>query len=314
MPIGVLLAVLSYSIYSIGDSIIKGFGTGTLSAFELNFIISLFSLSALPFARATGDRWRDVFEMRRPVLMHLRAMLFTGAQLFFTIAVTRIPFAETYSLAFLAPLFLTLLSVLLLKESVSITRWLLVAASFVGVLIVVRPGFQQLGIGHLSIIACAFCAATSNAVLRIMSSSKSGSEKQLSILAIGSAYQLVVTGVLMVIAGFVMPAPFELLRLAFVGLLAGAAQLLAVRALQLSPASHIGPTHYVQMLWVVVLGALFYQETQDAIGYGGLALIVVAGIATVFSDGAQARISGRWIEYRARRGEAAITPSEGPEV
>lgn len=113
---------------------------------------------------------------------------------------------------------------------------------------------------------------------------------------------------------FVVPSLDEVLRLAAVGLIGGIAQLLIVRAMRRTPASHVGPTQYVQIVWAIALGALFYHENQDAIGYAGLALIILAGIATIFSDGAQARIVGRWIEFRARRNEPEVNPVEGPDI
>jgi drug/metabolite transporter (DMT)-like permease len=241
--------------------------------------------------------------------MNARAVLYTAATICFTVAITTIPFAETYSLVFLSPLFLTLLSVLVLKEGVGVMRWLLVGASFVGVLVVVRPGFHQLGPGHIAAITCALFAASANTVLRMISND----ERQISIIAVNGAYQLVVNGVLM-LASFATPSLYDLLRLGIVGVLNGIAQLLIIRGMQRAPASQIGPTQYVQILWAVVLGALFYREGQDAIGYAGLVLIVAAGVATVFSDGAQARISGRWAEFRARRGEPETNRTEGPDL
>ena len=197
----------------------------------------------------------------------------------------------------------------MLKEGVGVVRWLLVAASFVGVLIVVRPGFHELGIGHIAAVACALFAASANTILRVISND----ERQISIIAVNGAYQLVVNGILMV-ATFVTPSPYDLLRLGTIGLLSGVAQLLIIRGMQRSPASQIGPTQYVQILWAVVLGALIYREGQDLIGCAGLVLIIAAGVATVFSDGAQARISGRWAEYRARRGEPEQNRTEGPDL
>jgi len=309
MRIGVLIALLSYSIYSVSDSILKSFGSATFSAFELNFLLNLFALVALPFARQPGEQWRDVFRFRHPWLMNGRALLQTAAALCFTVALTRIPFAETYSLVFLTPLFLSLLSVLLLKEHVAITRWLLVGASFVGVLVVVRPGFHALGFGHAAAIGCAIAAAAANVILRVISKD----ERHTSIIVTNALYQLVINGVLM-LDGFVVPTLYDVLRLAVAGGLSGAGQLLLIRAMQRAPASHIGPTNYVQIIWAAVLGALVYGERQDAIGYGGLVLIVAAGIATVFSDGAQARIAGRWAEFRARRGEATTNQTEGSNL
>src|SRR3569832_2501618 len=106
MPIGVLLAVLAFSIYSVGDSIIKSFGSGTLSVFEINFFLNLFALTALPMARRPEDRWRDVFRLRHPWLMNARALLYTAATLCFTVAITRIPFAKTKTQTNHTPLFL----------------------------------------------------------------------------------------------------------------------------------------------------------------------------------------------------------------
>ena len=62
--------------------------------------------------------------------------------------------AEAFALIFLLPIFVTILSVLVLKEHVGWRRWSAVVAGFVGVLVVLRPGFRVLGIGHLAAIVC----------------------------------------------------------------------------------------------------------------------------------------------------------------
>lgn len=309
MPVGVLFALACYSLYSIGDAVTKSFTGGTLSVFEILFFVNLFALVAIPFARARGESLGELLRLRHPVLMNVRALLYTLATVFFVYAVTSIPFAETYSLTFLAPLFITLLSALVLKEEIAATRWVLVVLSFVGVLIVVRPGFRELGPGHLAAIGCAILAASSNTILRVISNS----ERQASIIAVNGIYQLVVNGILMLVTHFVMPTPPEFLRLAAVGVMSGFALILLIRGMQRAPASHVGPTQYVQIIWAIALGAIFYHESQDWIGYAGLGVLVLAGIATIFSDGAQARIAGRWAEFRARRDEP-VGPLDGPEI
>ena len=307
MPIGVLLGLLSFSIYAVGDAITKGLA-GQVGVFQIQFFVNLFALLPIVFAKGEAERWRDTFRLANPLLMHARALLYTVATLCFTFAVTTIPFAETYSLAFLAPLFLALLAVIVLREQVVAARWIFIALSFVGVLIVVRPGFRELGVGHLAAVMCALLAAAANTSLRIVSTS----EKQISIIAMNGAYQLVVCGALM-LPGFTAMDGWQLGRLAIIGIMGGFAQILIIRAVARTPASHIGPTQYVQILWAVALGALFFNETPDLVGYLGLALLVAAGISTVFSDGAQARILGRWSEFRARRGEPQPT-IEGPDL
>lgn len=307
MPIGVLLGLLSFSIYAVGDAMTKAF-SGQIGVFQLQFFINLFALLPIVFAKGKDERWRDTFKLTNPLLMHGRALLYTSATILFTFAVTTIPFAETYSLAFLSPLFLALLAMLILKEKVVATRWILLLLTFAGVLIVVRPGFRELAPGHLAVALCALLAACANTILRVISNT----EKQISIIAMNGLYQLVISGVLMA-ATFTPMEWMDLARLALIGVMGGFAQILIIRGVKLSPASHIAPTHYVQILWAVVLGAIFFNESPDAIGYFGLAVLVTAGIATVFSDGAQARIIGRWTEYRARRGEPE-PKVEGPDL
>ena len=309
MPLGVLFALLSYTLYSFGDAMTKAF-SGQFSVFEINFFINLFAVIPGIFAKAKGDRWRDTFRLGSPWLMHARSLAYTVATVCFVFALTTIPIAEAYSLVFLTPLFVSLLSVIVLKENVSATRWVLVALSFVGVLIVVRPGFRELHPGHFAAVFAAFAAAAATTILRIVS----GKERQFSIIAMNGAYQLAVCGVLMLVFGFALLSWFDLARLAVIGLLGGGAQILVIRALRIAPANQVGPTQYVQILWAVIFGAVFYHEFPDQLGYFGLAVLVVAGVATIFSDGAEARIAGRWSEFRARRGGPKFTEIDGPEI
>jgi drug/metabolite transporter (DMT)-like permease len=69
--------------------------------------------------------------------------------------------AEAFALIFLLPIFVTILSVVLLKEHVGWRRWSAVVAGFVGVLVVLRPGFRALGVGHLAAAICALAGAVS---------------------------------------------------------------------------------------------------------------------------------------------------------
>jgi len=309
MPLGVLFALLSFTLYSFGDAMTKAFA-GQYSVFELNFFINVIAILPGILTKEPETRWRDTFKLSAPWLMHARSLGYTIATIAFVFALTTIPIAEAYSLVFLTPLFVSLLSVVVLKEKVSVTRWVLVALSFIGVLIVVRPGFRELQPGHFAAILAAFAAASATTILRVIS----GKEKQFSIVAMNGAYQVVVCGVLMLVFGFTLLGWYDLLRLAIIGLLGGTAQILVIRGLRIAPANQVGPTQYVQILWAVIFGAVFYHEFPDQLGYVGLALLVAAGVATIFSDGAQARVAGRWSEFRARRGGPKFTEVDGPEI
>ena len=71
MPVGVIYAIVAYSVYSCGDAVIKGFGQ-SLSVFEIGFFIATFSLIPALFVKPKAERWRDSFQLRHPRLVHLR--------------------------------------------------------------------------------------------------------------------------------------------------------------------------------------------------------------------------------------------------
>jgi drug/metabolite transporter (DMT)-like permease len=310
MPIGVFYAVVAYSVYSCGDAIIKGFGQ-SLSVFEIGFFIAVFSLIPAAFAKPKGERWRDSFKLRHVGLVHLRSFSGVASSTLVTYAFVTIPFAETYSLVFMMPLFITLMSVLILRERVDVMRWSMLALGFLGVMLVVRPGFRELELGHLAALCCAFFGAITTTVLRVIAPV----EKRVSLIALPALYLIVVNAVLMA-PTFVIPTPQQFGLLAASGSLVGLGHILLIAATRNAPASQVAPIQYVQIVWAIGLGAVFFSEYPDLWAYIGLAVVVLSGLVNVFIDGARARIAGRFAEYRASRPgpPSNITEVQGPEI
>ena len=310
MPVGVLFAVAAYSIYSCGDAIVKGFGS-SLSVFEIGFFLAIFSLLPALFAKPKDERWRDIFKLTHPALVHLRAFSGLTSSTLVTFAFVTIPFAETYSLVFMMPLFITVFSVILLKESVDRTRWSMLLVGFVGVMLVVRPGFRELELGHLAALACAVFGATTTTVLRIVASK----ERRVSLIALPALYLVVANGILMA-PGFVMPTPVQFAMLAISGSFIGGGHILLIAATRNAPASQVAPIQYIQILWAIGLGSFFYQEHPDLLAYIGMTVVTLSGLVNVLLDGARARIAGRYAEYRARRTNSPtdIAEVQGPEI
>ena len=91
-----------------------------------------------------GDRLIDIVRWNRPWLMGLRVFLIAATTPLSVIAFRNLPFAEAFALLFLMPSLVTILSIFILKEHVRWRRGLAVCAAFIGVLIIVRPGFKEL--------------------------------------------------------------------------------------------------------------------------------------------------------------------------
>lgn len=306
MPSGVAFALLAYALYSFCDAIIKGFGT-SLSVFEIAFFTTLFSLLPAVFTKPRGEHWRHFWRLRHPWLVQLRGLTGVGGNLCVIYAFTHIPLAEAYSLAFLAPVFIVILSVLVLKETVRGPRWIFLAASFLGVLLVVRPGFRELELGHLFALSAALFGSITTLVLR----SVAAAESRVSLIGVSAAYILVVNGLLM-LPGFTMPSLEQFGLLAIIGGMGGTGHILFIAATRRAEASQVAPGQYSQIIWAILLGAVFYHEYPDVIGFVGLAIVTFAGILNVLYGHTRIRVISRFGIGRVPVGSAGRKPPPPP--
>lgn len=299
MPVGVLFALGAYAFYSCSDAIVKSF-SGHLSVFEISFFSALFSLIPAVLSKAKTERWRDTFKLNHPWLLHVRAVTGVLGATMVIFAFTTIPLAEVYSIAFLAPVFVTIISVVVLKEHVPLQKWLLLMASFVGVLIVVRPGFRELHWGHLAAVGSALFGSMTTTILRTVAPR----EKRVSIFGVPTAYLLVFNG-LMMIPTFVVPSLQQWAFFVAMGVLGGVGHLCFISSTRLSPASLVAPTQYSQILWAIIFGATFYHEFPDAIAYVGLVIVATAGILNVVPAETRRRAIARFAILRGPAAAAA---------
>ncbi|RWM09627.1 MAG: DMT family transporter [Mesorhizobium sp.] len=279
MPNGILLALIAYASYSCSDAVIKSLG-GQFTVFEIGFFTTLFAGCFLFFTRPAGERWRDFWRTRRPWAVQARAWAGIASGVLSVYAFTTIPLAEVYALIFLAPLFVTILSTVILKEKVGPWRWLAVVAGFAGVMLVVRPGFRELHLGHLAAFAIAFLAATSVILMRSLAQQ----EKRTTMLGVLIGYGLVFNGLGAAATSFTVPDAKQLVWLVMAGAFTACGQLLQLLAAKYAPANRIAPTHYSQIVWAVVLGSLFFQEYPDMLTLVGLAVLGASGLLTMVRE------------------------------
>jgi drug/metabolite transporter (DMT)-like permease len=275
----VLFALLAYALWAWGDAITKSLGGG-LPVFEIVLFVSVFSAIPILLRRPRDERWRDFWRMKRPWVIHTRAVLGVFSSFCGVYAFTTIPLAEAYALIFLSPLFITLLSIVILKEDVGRWRWFAVAAGFAGVLLVVRPGFRELELGHLAALGVAFFFALGMVLLR----SLAGQEKYTTMFGAGIIYNLVAYGIAATLTGFVIPEPSQLLRLMLIGACSAAGQIIMLHVARFAPANVVAPTHYSQIAWAALLGAVFFSEYPDLLALTGLAVLAGAGMLTLVRE------------------------------
>ena len=171
--VNMLLAVMFFALM---DAVLK-----TLSAhYPPLQIACLRGLTALPLVLVWIQwrrGWGRLRQLRWPLHL-LRGALGIAMLALFTRGVSELPLSATYTLFFIAPMLITLLSVPVLKERVPPAHWWAIAVGFAGVLVAIRPSSDDLQagfatMGGLAVLAAAACYATAAVAGRLLSRSDS---------------------------------------------------------------------------------------------------------------------------------------------
>ncbi len=278
MLYGIFLAFVSYAAFAISDACVK-FLDGTLSPYETAFFGAVLGLLVVPFTKKANDEWLDMLRTTNRKMWLLRTVTAAMGVIGSVTAFTHLSMAEAFALIFLLPAFVTILSVVFLNEQVGWRRWLAVAIGFAGVMVVLRPGFRELSIGHLGALAGGMSGAISIIIFRLMGEH----EKRISLYTSGLVGPIVICGALM-LPSYEAPNTMQWVYLAGYGLLAALANVLLMLAAQRAPASAIASPQYSQMIWAVLFGYFIFHNHIDLPMLIGIVLIVISGLFTFIRE------------------------------
>ncbi len=182
--------------------------------------------------------------------------------------------AEAYTLTFVAPLIITMLSVPMLKERVPPRHWAAIAVGLGGVLVALRPEHSAfLSLGALAVLAAAACYALSNVVGRIISRTEPAAT-----LVFWTTASLALGGTVLGAAKWVDVRPEHWPLLAGLAVSGFLGQLAITEAFRHGQASAVAPFEYTAFAWAVALDWSFWRLVPDAYTLAGGAIIIVSGI------------------------------------
>jgi drug/metabolite transporter (DMT)-like permease len=231
------------------------------------------ALAAIAAWLARRQGGRHALRTRHFWLQSLRSALLVIEIGLFILIITVLPLAETHAILAVTPLIVTALSVPLLREHVGARRWSAIAAAFVGVLIILRPG---LGVVHPMALLALLCAVMF-ALYQVLTRIVSRSDPPLTTL-----FYTALVGV----AGLTLIIPFywstpDLAGWALFALVAAlgvSGHFLLIKALQLAPASTLQPFSYSILIWATLVGFLVFGNLPDLLTVTGAIVIVSSGI------------------------------------
>lgn len=195
----------------------------------------------------------------------------------FAHALKSMPLANAYALFFVAPLMITVLAALLLKERVSLGRWGAIAFGFVGVLVILRPSSDGLtGTAGLLVLLAALAYAVSSVSVRMLANHDSIESMMFWLCAL-----VMLFGGLLSAASWVPLDRSHLLPLAIVGVTGTAAQFAITYAFHQGEASVVAPFEYTALLWGAMIDWWLWGTFPDWVTWVGAAFLVASGIYLV---------------------------------
>jgi drug/metabolite transporter (DMT)-like permease len=211
----------------------------------------------------------------RPWLHGLRAVLLVIESGVFVLAFKLLPLADAHAIAAAAPLFVMALSVPLLGEQVGPRRWLAVIAGFIGIMIIVRPGFQEITWPILVPLLGAFLWAFYQILLRLCARTDS-SDTTLLWTACGG---LAATTLVAPLSWTPPDATASVLLIV----------LAMIKAFERAEASALQPFLYSLVVWAAVIGYIVFGDIPDRWVMLGATIIVASGLYAWHRERVRAR-------------------------
>ena len=256
------------------------------SVIEIAFYRNL--VACIPFLVATFlFRRREILTIQsKPRAIALRAILGTVTLMTTFAAYSLMPMAETAVLLFTASLFVPVLGVAFLKESVGPYRWTAVFVGFIGVAIMVHPTGTTNTLG----VTIALCAALMQAVMSILLRHLGGHERPETVTFYFFIIGTFVTGLAV---PFVATEPtLDEIPLFFgIGLCGAAAQWLYSIALKHTPAAIVAVFNYSSIVWAVLFGWLIWNDWPLPIVLAGSAVVIASNLLIVWRESRLKRLA-----------------------
>jgi drug/metabolite transporter (DMT)-like permease len=212
-------------------------------------------------------------------LQVMRGAVLTASSLLFLTALARMPLAEAASIAFMAPLFIAVLSGPVLHERVEGRTWLALGAGFGGVLLIVRPGGALFD--WVSLLPLA--SALTMAVYQMMTRRLAGHDASLTTLFYPALVGSIAVPLVFPAALSLPGEPVHAALFCLLGVLGGIGHFFLIRAHFHAPASVLGPFMYGQLLTAVALGWLVFGQLPDGLAVLGMAIICASGLLLAFA-------------------------------
>ena len=271
--IGVFWMVVTGFFFVGVAGVVKHLG-GRVPAAEaafLRYVLGLIFLIPMiaPMRREGLTRWAaGMFALRG--LVHSLGVI----TWFFAMGI--LPVAEVSAMGYLTPIGVTIGAALFLGERLALRRILAICVALVGVFVILRPGFREVNLAHLSMLGTAAMFASSYMLAKIMADRVSPT------MVVGMLSITVTIGLAPFAAAvWVTPSMSDLAWLFLVAALATGGHYTMTMAFREAPMTVTQPVTFLQLVWATLVGLLIFGEPVDSfVILGGLMIIAAVSYIT----------------------------------
>lgn len=294
---GILLALGGGITLSMNDLAIKAL-SGAYALHQVILIRAFIGialvLAVMWYSRAGLRQMRT----RRIGAHALRVSIVMVSNITYFVGLSLMPLADAVAVAFVAPLFVTLMSAVILREHVGPRRWAAVAVGLAGVVIMTRPGEGVIQPAAILVLISAFCYASSHMMTRRMCDTESAMTLnfyvQVGFIVVSCSFGLVAgDGHLAQAPGstweflfrpWIAPPLADWWAFAATGVAVGVGGLMMSQAYRTTEAALVAPFEYIGMPMAIFWGVVVFGTWPDHTAWVGIALICGAGLYTLWRE------------------------------
>lgn len=188
-------------------------------------------------------------------------------------AVSLLPLADAVAFSYIAPVFATVLAVFILKEKIGKHRIIAILIAFVGVMILVRPGFQTFSIGILASLGAAACFAATLVCVKLLT--RHDNATIVSLMAFIVAMPISLVGALFY---WQWPSGEQWIYIVLMGVLAAVAHVCLAKALSLADISAVMPIDFTRIIFAATIGITLFGDSFNGLTFLGGGIILTSAV------------------------------------
>lgn len=273
--IWMLGALISFCLIAIGVRELDG----ALPVFQILFsrsVIGLVYISLILLSSRSKSRQSPIITTDRIGLHSVRNLFHFAGQYGWFVGLGILPLAEVFALEFTVPVWTAIFATLFLHEQVTARKVAAIVLGLVGVLVIVRPGYEIIDSASLIVLGAALCYAVSHTATKSLTST----EDPISILFYMCAIQLPI-GLVLCLPVWITPAGVQWFWLLAIALTALSAHYCMAKAMQTAQVTTVVILDFLRLPLIAVVGVLFYAEAFEPVLLVGGALMLFGNLVNV---------------------------------